>query len=263
MHTPVTPPECSGLVPPTHSEARTLCARLCLELRPSSTTDPDAACGALHTFRFSPLTKQSSQSSAQPQACGKGAPMEPASDPYLDVALIYIRLVRNDSLEAASLIEKIHSGFGSRAGLRAALVMKIFKMEVKLFLAIILQMVIVLAVWILMTKINTMRLKIYSLELIHWVKFWPIRKLEFQISRIRTLFVFLLKNIPNWGICSTSIAGHLHTLMLIVMRYTGESPYSRKIYSALLKHGWAMIIMFQIKLENTDWDLIIQDFSLN
>ena len=56
--------------------------------------------------------------------------MEPASDLYLDVALVYMRLVRNDSPEAASLIEKINASFGSRAGLRAALIIKIFKMEV-------------------------------------------------------------------------------------------------------------------------------------
>jgi hypothetical protein len=57
--------------------------------------------------------------------------MESASNPYEDVVIVYIGLVRQDSAQAAAAIEQIHSTVGSQAALRAALIITIFRMELK------------------------------------------------------------------------------------------------------------------------------------
>ncbi len=48
-----------------------------------------------------------------------------------NVVVIYIRLVRQDSIQAAAAIEQIYATIGAKAALRAALIIMIFKMEVK------------------------------------------------------------------------------------------------------------------------------------
>ena len=62
---------------------------------------------------------------------GKDSFMETAADLYEDAALIYTRLVRKESQEAAGAISLIHAAFGSHAALRAALIITIMKMEVQ------------------------------------------------------------------------------------------------------------------------------------
>ncbi len=57
--------------------------------------------------------------------------METASDLYEDVALVYTRLIRQDSQTAADAIEQINLIFGAHAALRAALIITIMKMEVQ------------------------------------------------------------------------------------------------------------------------------------
>ena len=57
--------------------------------------------------------------------------METPADPYEDIALIYIRLVRQESGQAAAAIEEIQAAFGVHAALRAALIITILKMEVQ------------------------------------------------------------------------------------------------------------------------------------
>jgi len=56
--------------------------------------------------------------------------VETASDLDEEVILVYIRLVRQESREAAAAIELIRAAFGSRAALRAAVTITILKMEV-------------------------------------------------------------------------------------------------------------------------------------
>jgi hypothetical protein len=53
-----------------------------------------------------------------------------AADPYEDVALIYTRLVRKESAEAAAAVEQIQATFGTHAALRVALIITIVKIEV-------------------------------------------------------------------------------------------------------------------------------------
>jgi hypothetical protein len=48
-----------------------------------------------------------------------------------DVALVYIRLVRKESLAAATILEQIHRNFGARAALSAALVVTLLKQEIQ------------------------------------------------------------------------------------------------------------------------------------
>jgi hypothetical protein len=48
-----------------------------------------------------------------------------------DATLVYIRLVRKDSPEAAAIIEKIYVAFGSHAALRAAVMITILKVEIQ------------------------------------------------------------------------------------------------------------------------------------
>lgn len=57
--------------------------------------------------------------------------MEPVSDSYETSALVYIRLVRKISHEAAVAIEQIYAQYGSHAALRAALIITLLKMEVQ------------------------------------------------------------------------------------------------------------------------------------
>ena len=57
--------------------------------------------------------------------------MDTASDPYEDVAFVYIRLVILESREAAAVIMRIYAAFGSHAALRAALVIRLMKIEVQ------------------------------------------------------------------------------------------------------------------------------------
>jgi hypothetical protein len=57
--------------------------------------------------------------------------LEIASDPYEDAALIYIRLVRKESQEAADTLDQIYADFGSHAALRAALILTIVQIEVQ------------------------------------------------------------------------------------------------------------------------------------
>jgi hypothetical protein len=56
--------------------------------------------------------------------------MDTASDPYEDVAFVYIRLVILESREAAGVIMRIYTAFGSRAALRAALIITLMKIEI-------------------------------------------------------------------------------------------------------------------------------------
>jgi len=62
---------------------------------------------------------------------GKDNLMKTPSDLFEDVALVYIRLVSQESQEAAVAIEEIQAAFGSRAALRAALIITILKIEVQ------------------------------------------------------------------------------------------------------------------------------------
>ncbi|MEO8397870.1 MAG: hypothetical protein ABI700_33060 [Chloroflexota bacterium] len=48
-----------------------------------------------------------------------------------DIALVYIRLVEQESREAAGALELIRDAFGARAALRAAVMITILKMEVR------------------------------------------------------------------------------------------------------------------------------------
>ena len=57
--------------------------------------------------------------------------MENPSDLYEDAALAYTRLVRQESQEAADAIEHIRADFGTHAALRAALIIRLLKMEVQ------------------------------------------------------------------------------------------------------------------------------------
>ncbi|MEO8395452.1 MAG: hypothetical protein ABI700_20835 [Chloroflexota bacterium] len=57
--------------------------------------------------------------------------MKTVTDPFEAAALIYIRLVRRESHEAAAAVEKIQATFGARAALRAALILTILKTEVE------------------------------------------------------------------------------------------------------------------------------------
>ena len=57
--------------------------------------------------------------------------MKTPSDLFEDVASTYTRLVRQESREAATAIEKIRAAFGSRAAIRAALILTILKTEVQ------------------------------------------------------------------------------------------------------------------------------------
>lgn len=62
---------------------------------------------------------------------GRDRPMETASGLNEDATLVYIRLVRQESQEAATAIEKIYVAFGSHAALRAAVMITILKMEIQ------------------------------------------------------------------------------------------------------------------------------------
>jgi hypothetical protein len=55
--------------------------------------------------------------------------METASVSDEDVALVYIRLVRKESPDAAAIIEQIYVHFGPRPALRAALIITLMKQE--------------------------------------------------------------------------------------------------------------------------------------
>ena len=57
--------------------------------------------------------------------------MKPGSDLYEDVAQVYARLVEHECPDAATAIRQIHSTAGSHAALRAALVIKLLKMEIQ------------------------------------------------------------------------------------------------------------------------------------
>ncbi len=57
--------------------------------------------------------------------------MEAGPGSYDDVVATYIRVVRRESPEAAGTIEQIHAVYGSRAALRATLVLTLLKMEVQ------------------------------------------------------------------------------------------------------------------------------------
>ncbi|MEO8392199.1 MAG: hypothetical protein ABI700_04325 [Chloroflexota bacterium] len=57
--------------------------------------------------------------------------MENASVSDEDVALVYIRLVRKESPDAATVIEQIYVHFGPRPALRAALIITLLKHEIQ------------------------------------------------------------------------------------------------------------------------------------
>ncbi len=57
--------------------------------------------------------------------------MAAASNEYEEVVSAYIGLVRQESVQAAVALERIHVKVGSRAALRAALIITIFRMELK------------------------------------------------------------------------------------------------------------------------------------
>ncbi len=48
-----------------------------------------------------------------------------------DVALVYLRLVRQESADAADLIEQIYVHFNAHAALRAALIITLLKKEIE------------------------------------------------------------------------------------------------------------------------------------
>lgn len=48
-----------------------------------------------------------------------------------DVLIVYIKLVRQESVHAAAALEQIYVAIGAQAALRAALIITIFRMEVK------------------------------------------------------------------------------------------------------------------------------------
>ena len=50
-------------------------------------------------------------------------------DYYDEVVAVYIRMINQDSPQAAEIIQQIHSAYGSRAALRATLILTILKME--------------------------------------------------------------------------------------------------------------------------------------
>jgi hypothetical protein len=54
---------------------------------------------------------------------------ECVSDVYDDVVSTYISVIKQDSLEAAAAVEEILVSYGSRAALRATLVMTLLKAE--------------------------------------------------------------------------------------------------------------------------------------
>ena len=60
---------------------------------------------------------------------GKEKHIEAGSDPYDQVVATYIHLLRQDSPEAAATIEEILAVYGSRAALRATLVITLLKMD--------------------------------------------------------------------------------------------------------------------------------------
>jgi hypothetical protein len=55
--------------------------------------------------------------------------VDPPSNYYDDVVEVYIRMIKRDSPAAAAAIEEIFASFGSRATLRATLVMTLLKMD--------------------------------------------------------------------------------------------------------------------------------------
>ena len=55
--------------------------------------------------------------------------MESDADIYSDVVSTYVRVIKQDSPEAADVVEAIRSASGSRAALRATLVITLMKME--------------------------------------------------------------------------------------------------------------------------------------
>ena len=62
---------------------------------------------------------------------GKDKFVDTPSDRYEEVALVYTRLVRQESQAAAAAIEEIQAEFGAQAALRAALIITIMKIEVQ------------------------------------------------------------------------------------------------------------------------------------
>ncbi len=54
---------------------------------------------------------------------------KPGSEIYADVVATYIRVIKQDSPDAAAVVEEIVSTCGSHAGLRATLVLTLIKME--------------------------------------------------------------------------------------------------------------------------------------
>lgn len=57
--------------------------------------------------------------------------MAAASTEYEEVVSAYIGLVRQESVQAAVALERIHVKVGARAALRSALIITIFRMELK------------------------------------------------------------------------------------------------------------------------------------
>src|SRR3954470_19835696 len=57
--------------------------------------------------------------------------METRVDPYEDAVRLYINMIKQDSLEAGCTLEQLHAAFGTRAALRATLVIRLLKMIVK------------------------------------------------------------------------------------------------------------------------------------
>ena len=57
--------------------------------------------------------------------------MQPVPDVYADVLLTYLQVIKQDSVEAAAAIQEIWAGYGSRAALRATLVVTLLKMEIQ------------------------------------------------------------------------------------------------------------------------------------
>ncbi len=56
--------------------------------------------------------------------------MGPSSD-YYDIVVVYIRTIKRESPAAAAAVEEILATYGSRAALRATLVITLLKMEVQ------------------------------------------------------------------------------------------------------------------------------------
>jgi len=96
---------------------------------------------------------------------------------YREVVATYIRVLRQDSVEAADAIEQILSLCGARAALRATLVMTILKMEVQQH-----QAISDISVHAYMLRDNPEALPLLEIAISCWLRDRGIRDAEFDIE---------------------------------------------------------------------------------